>query len=88
MQYALTASLGVANAANVAEVCRDAGPKVRQIIWDRPSILWSSSSYKGAHVTDIARVSNIDPSKLGEFSPRSSMRMFNGTRQHASFVPS
>jgi len=44
-QHAVSASLGVAAAANVAEALREAGPK-------------------GAHVNEIARASNIDPSKL------------------------
>ncbi|EKM58628.1 uncharacterized protein PHACADRAFT_253095 [Phanerochaete carnosa HHB-10118-sp] len=43
--YTLSAALGVAAAANVAEVLREAGPN-------------------GAHVIEIARASNIDPSKL------------------------
>ena len=69
LQSAATAALDVVITAHVAEFLREAGPKVRSftLLNRRGDVTMN----QGAHVKDIARVSNVDPSKLGQYQQSS-----------------
>lgn len=63
----MSSSLRTAVSLNVAEILREAGDQVRAEFIDsrwRSSVL--SPLLQGLHVTDISKISNVNPAKLGK----------------------